>query len=178
MSRLFFFADSMRTWRRIVATSFLVATMATGCEEAVDETSSSAESSDLPQAATPADWCAVKKIMDKSCVFCHDGQGTAGSPMGLTKPEDFHVASPLTPGKKVYETVQARMNNKQRPMPPRGVLPAADLAVVDAWVKAGAPSTCGGATAPDAGAQDAGAGAKADAGGIDAGAAAAAAKPK
>jgi hypothetical protein len=171
MSKLFAFADSARTWRRVMAAGFVLAATAVGCGEDADDVSGASEPDTLSQAAAPADWCAVKKIMDKSCVFCHDGQGTAGSPMGLAKPEDFHVPSPLTPGKKVFETVQARMNNRQRPMPPRGVLPAADLAVIDQWVAAGAPGTCGGAAAPDAGAAT-----TADAGGLDAGTADAAVK--
>jgi hypothetical protein len=49
------------------------------------------------------------------------------------------------------------MHDTARPMPPRGVLPAADLKAVDAWVAAGAPigadPTCGGgASGPKPGA--------------------------
>lgn len=176
MSKQFSLVDGAR--RLALATGLMVATLAVGCGESDDsEAREQAQAEELPQAATAADWCAVKKIMDKSCVFCHDGEGTAGSPMGLSKLEDFYVQSPLTPTKKVYETVQERMNNRSRPMPPRGLLPAADLAVVNAWVAAGAPKECGGAATPaaDAGtpAADAGpvgldAGVKADAGRIDA----------
>jgi len=93
-------------------------------------------------------WCEVKAIMDKSCTGCHDGEGTGGSPMGLTKPADFAASAPISSGKKVSQAVSARIHDAARPMPPRGLLPAADLAKIDAWIAAGAPAgsdpTCAG----------------------------------
>ena len=86
-------------------------------------------------------WCNVQPIFEKSCAGCHDGNGTAGTPMGLSTYSDFTAPNPSTPNKKVYEQVFARVHDTARPMPPRGLLPAADLAKIDAWVKAGAPGS-------------------------------------
>lgn len=89
-------------------------------------------------AKTP--WCAAKAILDKNCVGCHDGKGTAGTPMGLTSYADYQANAPITRGKKVYQAVFTRMHDATNPMPPRGILPAADLKVVDDWINAGAPA--------------------------------------
>jgi cytochrome c5 len=106
----------------------------------------------LAQQAATSSWCAVKQIMDKSCAGCHDGKGTGGSPMGLTKHADFLASAPISTGKKVYQAVSARVHDSARPMPPRGLLPAADLQKIDAWVAAGAPAgsdaTCAGSSGP------------------------------
>jgi hypothetical protein len=97
-------------------------------------------------------WCAVKAISDSQCVFCHDGEGTAGSPMGLLTHADYLKVAPLTGPKKVYEAVAARVHDRAKPMPPRGLLPAASLKTIDDWVDAGAPpGPDGGCPLPDAG---------------------------
>ncbi|MET0342589.1 MAG: hypothetical protein ABW252_16405 [Polyangiales bacterium] len=85
-------------------------------------------------------YCKAQEVLNKNCVGCHDGKGTGGSPMGLTSFADLTTASPLTPGKKVFETTAARTHDTARPMPPRGVLPADQLGAIDAWVAAGAPA--------------------------------------
>jgi len=86
-------------------------------------------------------WCNVKAITDKSCVTCHDGKGTGGSPFGLVTPADFVAES---------KSVSARIHDKANPMPPRGLLPEADLKLIDQWLAAGAPAgddaTCKGSS--------------------------------
>ncbi len=84
-------------------------------------------------------WCQAKAIFDRSCVACHDGKGSSGTPMGLTKYEDFVAAAPASSGKKVFEAIGARIHDTTRPMPPKGTLAAADLQTLAAWIKAGAP---------------------------------------
>jgi len=102
-----------------------------------------------PASPGTAAYCAVKPVLEQYCTACHDGEGTSGSPMGLTKPEDFSVPSPKTKGKSVAETVSARTHDAKNPMPPKGLLKEADLAKLDAWIAAGAPAgddpTCAGA---------------------------------
>lgn len=89
--------------------------------------------------AVAPDYCAVRTIMTKSCTACHDSDPIAGAPMALVTWDDFQKPAILTPGKKVYEVVGSRMHDERKPMPPRGIRPAAELAIIDAWVAAGAP---------------------------------------
>ena len=138
-----------RTARRAIAHSFVMAIGLLGCGDAADgATVPSDDTLDEPTevqaqqegARSGATWCDVKPILTKSCTGCHDGEGTGGSPMGLTKPADFTANAPVTKGKKVSETVSARIHDTTNPMPPRGLLPAADLAKLDAWIAAGSPA--------------------------------------
>lgn len=100
-------------------------------------------------------WCAVKVVSDARCVVCHDGKGTAGSPMGLVTHADYLKDSPLTKGKKVFETVATRVHDRQRPMPPGRPLDVASLKAIDDWVDAGAPpGPDGGCPLPDGGTLD------------------------
>ncbi|MET0343212.1 MAG: hypothetical protein ABW252_19545 [Polyangiales bacterium] len=111
-----------------------------GAEAAGDVAAADEAPTPLAQQAGGAGWCAVKAIVDKSCTGCHDGNGTGGSPMGLTEPADFKAAAPISAGKTVGQAVSARTHDTGRPMPPRGLLPAADLKVLDDWIKAGSPA--------------------------------------
>lgn len=150
MNKNFIFAGATG-WRTTAASSLFMAMAALGCGDVPDqrapesfdgETDLSVEGGATQaqqSAGSSAQWCAVKQIMDKSCVGCHDGKGTAGTPMGLTQAADFAKSAPVSTTQKVYQAVASRMRNTQRPMPPRGVLPEADLKAVDAWVAAGAP---------------------------------------
>jgi hypothetical protein len=101
------------------------------------------------------DWCKVKAVFDKYCTTCHDGQGSFGSPMGLTTLADLTKESAAFPGKKIYERVGARMHDTMRPMPPQGEVAKADMALVDAWIAAKAPGsaseTCAPTAMPDGG---------------------------
>ncbi|HEX6242082.1 MAG TPA: hypothetical protein VFZ61_14330, partial [Polyangiales bacterium] len=106
-----------------------------------------------PPGQPAGEWCKVKAVLDKHCTTCHDGQGSFGSPFGLTTYADVTKDSPGFPGKKIYERMGVRLHDTARPMPPQGEVSAADKAVLDAWIAAKAPGsaseTC--APAPDAG---------------------------
>lgn len=94
------------------------------------------------------EWCKVKAVFDKYCTQCHDGEGTANTPMGLTSYADLTKDSTLFPGKKVYERVGVRMHDTTRPMPPQGEVSAADMALIDAWIAARAPGSSSEMCAP------------------------------
>jgi hypothetical protein len=80
----------------------------------------------------------------KPCKACHDGRGTAATPMGLLNFEDFHAPSHSQPAKQVYEILSARLHSTSpTPMPPDGTLDAGKLASIDAWTAAGAPDCSG-----------------------------------
>jgi hypothetical protein len=100
--------------------------------------------SDTPPAASvDTPWCRVKAILDTHCTDCHDGEGTAGTPMGLTSYADLTAEMA---GMRVYERLPARVHHDRaqaeglNPMPPREPLSADELATLDAWIAAGAPS--------------------------------------
>jgi hypothetical protein len=71
---------------------------------------------------------------------------------------DLQKPAVTQPTMKVYQLVQKRIKDEMKPMPPSGVMPTADLSVLDGWITAGAhPGTaadkmCGtagtGTTAP------------------------------
>jgi len=171
MSENLIFQDGRRS-RSFVASSLLVALVAAGCAgEVSDETEHEGDAPTELMAVGAADagrgtdagaghgghdmgstsaWCEAKQVLDQSCAGCHDGQGTAGTPMGLTSYADLIAPAPSDPSKKVYQTVSQRTHDTARPMPPRGVLPAATLAPLDSWIAAGAPAgddpTCSGET--------------------------------
>ena len=91
-------------------------------------------------------WCNAKAVIDARCVACHDGQGTGGSPMGLTSYADLTADSTFRPGKKVWERVGVRIHADQAkaeglgPMPAKADMTAEQIAAIDAWVSAGAPA--------------------------------------
>jgi hypothetical protein len=79
----------------------------------------------------------------QQCKTCHDGQGTAGTPMGLMTFEDYHSPSHSNPAIQVFQDVGQRVHAAApKTMPPTGTLSPADLAVIDSWVQLGGPD-CG-----------------------------------
>jgi hypothetical protein len=101
-------------------------------------------------------YCKVKAIVDKNCLGCHGDVLAAGAPFKLVTYADLTAAHPAKPGKKVYERVGVRVHAEQSQaenlpvMPPGKPLPAAELAIIDQWVAAGAPqgenATCAGSS--------------------------------
>jgi Copper type II ascorbate-dependent monooxygenase, C-terminal domain len=116
------------------------------------------EAADAGSKTTPADigsagagtYCAAKPVLEKYCTACHDGEGSSGSPMGLTKPEDFLAPAVVSKGQTVAQAVSARTHDTAKPMPPKGVLKGADIAALDAWIAAGTPAgaDCVGSSEP------------------------------
>jgi cytochrome c551/c552 len=102
-------------------------------------------------ASDPA-WCKAQAVFTKYCVSCHDGEGTAGSPMALKSYADLSADSKQYPGTKIYTRVGTRMHQpaNMKPMPPQGTVAPADMKAVDDWIAAGAKGSsaaCAGATA-------------------------------
>jgi cytochrome c553 len=154
---------------RWILTSATLTVLAVGCSDepsdlAVDESGSetlsqvvldggvrvdgsaptSADASVQVDGGAAATFCDVLTVMKTAkCGSCHGAETAAGAPMSLVTYADFQADAVLTPGKKVYEVTQTRMKDTRRPMPPRGVRPAAELQVIDSWIAGGAkpPST-------------------------------------
>lgn len=96
--------------------------------------------------AMPAD---VQAIVEARCASCHSAPPRFGAPMALTTLEAMHASAVTDPARHVYEVVGQRIHDAARPMPPGAPLPADELAVLDAWIAAGAPA--GEGIASDAG---------------------------
>jgi hypothetical protein len=109
---------------------------------------SSGEPASGASAGGNSQWCQAKAVLGKYCTKCHDGEGSFGSPMGLTTYADLTKDSAIIPGKKIYERVGARMHDTARPMPPQDEVSAADLALIDAWIAAKAPGSAADVCAP------------------------------
>jgi hypothetical protein len=104
-------------------------------------TSGSQDAGAPPPVGAAGAWCNVKAALDRNCTNCHDGKGSHGSPFGLTTLADLKKESTQFPGKKIYERVGVRLHDTARPMPPQAEVSAADKAVLDAWIAAGAPGS-------------------------------------
>lgn len=93
----------------------------------------------LPEASAVADgsWCQVQKVLTANCVACHTEGGVG--PMPLETYGDLVRDSSKVPGTKTYTRVGVRIHDPKSPMPPRGQLDQNSLAVIDAWLAAGAP---------------------------------------
>jgi Copper type II ascorbate-dependent monooxygenase, C-terminal domain len=111
-------------------------------------------------------WCKAREVLARRCVVCHDGQGTAGTPLDIAFNDlgDLLADSKSTPGSKYYQRIGARIHDASKPMPPANDLAPADRALLDAWVMtggaAGANPSCGTAST------DAGVAASSDGGAV------------
>lgn len=97
--------------------------------------------------------CDVQQLLENRCIGCHLGP----SPVALLTFDDLVKPSAGDPTKTLADVSLARMKNTAAPMPPApAVAPtAAEIAVLDAWIKAGTTKGTACTSAPG----DAGAGA-------------------
>jgi mono/diheme cytochrome c family protein len=101
--------------------------------------------SSSPSTPLPAD---VQAVIQENCATCHADSPSFGAPMALTSWEAMHATARTRPELSVYELVSLRIHDEDDPMPARGLLPAAELAVLDTWIAAGAPPGTGGPYVP------------------------------
>jgi mono/diheme cytochrome c family protein len=90
-----------------------------------------------PSGASGA-WCQAKQVFDKHCISCHDGEGTASTPMGMKTYADLNADSKQYPGTKVSSRALTRMKATTMRMPPQGIVTPAEISLVEAWVQSGA----------------------------------------
>ncbi len=101
-----------------------------------DTSPTSVATSDLP--------CDVAKLLGDNCVSCHGTTPSGGAHNSMVSAADLAKPSKKNPSLTVAEEAVLRMKDASDPMPPDGLLPASDAAVLEAWVAAGMPSgTCG-----------------------------------
>ncbi len=104
----------------------------------------------LPEASGAGLPCDVQKILADNCWKCHSDPTKFTAPMPLTTHAALTAGSKSDPSKKVYELVSSRLRDDKSPMPPspNARLSAADMAVLEGWAAAGAPSSTATCTAP------------------------------
>lgn len=83
--------------------------------------------------------CDVAAILATSCTRCHGDPVRNGAPNSLVSYDDLAAESDDEPGKPIAELALERMKATQGTMPPSGSLPAAQVAVFEAWVESGMP---------------------------------------
>ena len=96
--------------------------------------------------------CDVRTVLEQNCQRCHASPPRFGAPMPLVTWADTQASTPGQPSKKVFTRIGEAIHDPVAPMPQGGRLAAADTAVLDAWIAAGAPSGTGACTA-DGGAE-------------------------
>lgn len=100
--------------------------------------------------------CDVQAVLENRCIACHDG----GRAVPMLTYGDLAKKSSVDPTKTIAELALIRMQSTTSPMPPPpAVGPEADeIAVFDAWAKAGFPKETKSCTdpPPDGGTMDAG----------------------
>lgn len=84
--------------------------------------------------------CDVRDVVDRHCTGCHDQMPIYGAPMSLFDADAWRVPAHSDPAHTVAEMAAMRIVDDAEPMPESGPLPAADLAVLQAWIEAGTPS--------------------------------------
>ena len=90
----------------------------------------------------------VQEIVNRECGSCHAQTPVGGAPMPLVTWEAMHAVAVTNHALPVFELVGMRIHDAVHPMPATGRLPAAELAVLDAWIAAGAPPGDGGYVTP------------------------------
>ncbi len=92
--------------------------------------------------------CDVANILAASCVKCHSDAVPNGG-VSLTSYAHLTAPSPVDSAQTVAERSVIRMRDSMAPMPQAGLLPEADIQVVESWVNAGAPQEdCGAVVEP------------------------------
>ena len=82
--------------------------------------------------------CDVDALLRTRCQTCHGESPSAGASSKLVSWEDLHA--PYKDA-KILDAVKARVHAETRPMPPNPRLTPPELAVLDAWIDAGAPKS-------------------------------------
>jgi hypothetical protein len=94
--------------------------------------------------------CDVDALLENECRSCHSP--TAGiAPMLMTRAQ-LMAPSASDPTRSVAEVSLATMSDSANPMPPAGLMAAAELASLEGWIAAGMPAgSCGDTGAGGAG---------------------------
>ncbi len=104
--------------------------------------------------------CDVAAVLQARCQTCHGAMPLFGAPMPLVTYADTQAPSRTNASRKVWQAMSTRVHDPTSPMPPRSQpsLTTAELAALDAWFGAGAPSSMEACGAGGGGGSDGGGG--------------------
>lgn len=87
--------------------------------------------------------CEIQDLLQKRCASCHGEPTQFGAPMPLVTREHLMAPSPSQPVQSSAERSIARMKDDTNPMPqpPNERATEAEIAALEAWVKAGMPAS-------------------------------------
>jgi hypothetical protein len=86
--------------------------------------------------------CDVDQVLVSKCQGCHAATPIFGAPMPLVTYADTQGPAHSNPSVPVWQMMHTRVHSTSSPMPPNGqtALSGGELASLDAWFSAGAPS--------------------------------------
>ena len=80
----------------------------------------------------------VRPLLVKRCLSCHGADKQQGG-LRLDSRAGWQASGVIVPGKPEKSRLIERVKSKTAPMPPTGPLPASEQAVLEQWVRQGAP---------------------------------------
>lgn len=93
----------------------------------------------VPVAAQPSHFeSKVRPVLLKRCVACHGPEKQQGN-LRLDSKFGWQASGVIVPGKPEKSRLIERLQSKDAPMPPSGLLPASERAALVTWVRQGAP---------------------------------------
>jgi mono/diheme cytochrome c family protein len=93
--------------------------------------------------------CEVQAVLETNCLTCHGATPTNMAPMSLVTYEDLVAKSPFDTSMTVAQRTILRINDTEKPMPPLGAMPQADIDTISSWIAANYPSGPGGCDSHD-----------------------------
>ena len=136
-----------------ISSALSLIALAAGCDvgvSAVNATDDGGTMTDDAAAGGRGLPCEVQMVLDTRCGACHGATPAGGAPMPLHTRDQLLKASYVDAGQTFLDRCIARMQAAANPMPPGALPPAADVMVLTAWQKAGAPAgDCNGSSGMD-----------------------------
>jgi hypothetical protein len=83
--------------------------------------------------------CEVAELVMRSCATCHGEPLSGGAPNRMLTYADLAAASHSDASRSVAQLSVDRMRDAKAPMPPDGVAPENDVAILERWIAAGMP---------------------------------------
>jgi hypothetical protein len=80
----------------------------------------------------------VRPLLSKNCYSCHGNGNTKGG-LSLANKAGWQSGGVIVPGSPAQSLLIQRVKNAGAPMPPRGKMADSDIAILEEWVKMGAP---------------------------------------
>jgi mono/diheme cytochrome c family protein len=125
----------MRKVGLLVAGAFGALALLSSCVRWVEaDDTSSGGGNTTQKAALP---CGVADVVQFNCLGCHGAPTRSGAPQPLLTAGEWKAPSFTDPSQSNGQLSIARMNDPVSPMPPSGMLPPDQIAIISDWVTGG-----------------------------------------